>query len=315
MRAIAIDGFGGPEKLRAVELKRPAPRPGEILIRVVSAGVNPVDFKIREGKLAALLPHEFPLIPGWDAAGVVERIGEGATRFRKGDRVWAYARKPTVQWGCYAEYVAVPESSAGPMPGRLLYEEAAAVPLAALTAFQALFDRPGLEAGSRVLIHAAAGGVGHFAVQLARNAGAEVYGTAGPRNGGFVMELGARAALDYTSEDFVDAARRHCPQGFDLVLDAVGGETLERSYGLVRPGGRLVGIVEEPDAARAREHGISAESIFVRPDAEQLGILARLIDEKRLEAHVQKIYPLSGAAEAQRTLAEGHVRGKLVLNL
>lgn len=315
MRAIAIDGFGGPERLRKMDLPRPVPSRGEVLIRVVSAGVNPVDCKIREGLLADRMPHAFPLIPGWDAAGVVEGLGEGANRCRKGDRVWSFARKTVVQWGCYAEYVCVPEEQVARMPVKLLYEEAAAVPAAALTAFQCLFGSPGVTRGSRLLIHAAAGGVGHFAVQLAREAGAEVWGTAGPSNRAFVVELGARGVIDYTSEDLGEAARRSVPGGFDLVLDAVGGETLARSHDLVRPGGRLVSIVEQPDAGRARESGFSAHFLAVRPDAEQLGILARQIDDRRLRPHVQRIFPLADAAGAQTEVAAGHVRGKLVLNL
>jgi NADPH2:quinone reductase len=315
MRAIAIDRFGGVEQLRPVALPRPRPDQGEILIRVVAAGVNPVDWKIREGMLSEMMPHQFPLVPGWDAAGVVEELGQGSARFRKGDRVWSFAKKPVVQWGCYAEYVTVLEESVSLMPGKLLFEEAAAYPAAALTAFQCLFGRPGVATGSRVLIHAAAGGVGQFAVQLAHHAGAEVWGTAGTANQAFVMELGARRSIDYTKEDFAEAARRDCAEGFDLVLDAVGGETLRRSYELVKPGGRLVGIVEPPDEAKAGERGIGAHQLFVEPDAEQLGILAGLVDQGRLRTHVQKIYDLADAAKAQIDVAEGHVRGKIVLNL
>lgn len=315
MRAIAIERFGGPERLQAMDLPRPAPDRGEVLIRVVSAGVNPVDHEIREGLLADRIPHAFPLIPGWDAAGVVEGLGQAADRFRKGDRAWTFARKAVVQWGCYAEFVSVPQDQVAPMPARLLYEEAAAMPAAALTAFQCLFDSPGVERGSRVLVHAAAGGVGHFAVQLARQVGAKVWGTAGPSNQAFVMGLGAHRVIDYVGQDFVEAARRDSPEGFDLVLDAVGGDTLARSHELVRPGGRLVSIVEQPDAGRASEGAFSTHFVVARPDAGQLGRLARLVDEQRLRPHVQRIYRLAEAAEAQREVAAGHVRGKLVLNL
>jgi NADPH2:quinone reductase len=315
MRAVAIEEFGGPEKIQGMDLPRPKPSKGEVLVRVVAAGVNPVDWKIRAGKLAEWLPHAFPLVLGWDAAGVVEELGEGATRFRKGDRVWTFARKPVVQWGCYAEYLAVAEESVALMPSKLLYEEAAAFPAAALTAFQALFDRPGIESGSRVLVHAAAGGVGHFAVQLAKHAGAFVYGTAGPDNQAFVMELGATGAIDYRKEDFVEAAQRDCPGGFDLVLDGVGGQTLTRSFDLVKPGGRLVSIVDEPDGEKARERGVGAELHVVSPSAEQLGIIARLVDQGSLRCHVQRIFRLAEAAEAHKLGAEGHVRGKLVLNV
>lgn len=315
MRAIAIEEFGGTSKLRLMELPRPRPAAGEILIRTVAAGVNPVDYQIREGRLRELFPHRFPLIPGWDVAGVVEEQGPGTSSFRKGDRVWAYARKPIVQWGCYADYVSLAEHQVSAMPVRLLFEEAAAVPLAALTAYQALFARSGIGAGSTVLIHAAAGGVGHFAVQLARYAGARAIGTASGANHSFVMGLGAEAAIDYTREDFGDALKRSQPGGVDLVLDSIGGQTLERSFAVLKPGGRLVSIVEEPDPTLAERHGIQAHFIFVEPSAEQLGKLARLSDQKLLRAHLQKIYPLAQAAEAQETSAAGHVRGKLVLAL
>jgi NADPH2:quinone reductase len=315
MRAIAIDEFGGPEKLRQMALPRPRPETGEVLIRVVSAGVNPVDCEIREGKLRDTFPHKFPLIPGWDVAGVVEEFGEGASRFRKGDRVWAYARKPTVQGGCYAEYVALPEKSVALMPTKLLFEEAAAVPLAALTAHQALTSRTGIERGGTVLVHAAAGGVGHFAVQMAHNAGAHVIGTASAAKHSFVLGLGAEACIDYTQEDFVEAIRRSAPNGVDLIVDSVGGKTLTRSFEALSRGGRLVSIVDEPDMEIAEQRCVVAHSLLSEPSGDQLAVLARLFDQKKISTHVQKIYPLSAAAEAHKTLEEGHVQGKLVLNL
>lgn len=315
MRAMAISEFGGPEKLRRFDLPRPRPAKGEVLVRVVAAGVNPVDGKIREGQLAATFPHAFPLIPGWDAAGVIEEFGEGATRFRKGDRVWTYARKAVVQWGCYAEYVAVPESSVALMPSKLLYEEAAGVPLAALTAYQCLFARGGIGKGSRLLVHAAAGGVGHFAVQLAADAGAFVLGTAGPRNQEFVLGLGARVVVDYEKDDFVEVVRREAPDGLDFALCCLDEPILERTLPLMKAGGRLVSITVPPDGGIAAASKVFAYHHFVEPDAEQLGLLARLVDRGRLKPHVQKIYPLAEAIDAQTTVAGGHVRGKLVLNI
>lgn len=315
MRAIAIDEFGGPEKLRPMALPRPKAGKGEVLLHAVSAGVNPVDWMICEGQLVDAMPHRFPLIPGWDVAGVVEELGEGASRFRKGDRVWAYARKDTVQWGCYAEYVAVPERAVSMMPAKLLFEEAAAVPVAGLTAYQCLFGKPGISAGQTVLIHAAAGGVGHYAVQLAKQAGAIVIGTGRSENHSFILGLGAEACIDYTHEDFRDALRRHAPEGADMILDAVGGETLERSIAALKPGGHLVSIVDRPDRDEAARAGVSARALIADPSGEQLDALARMFDRKQLRTEVQKIYPLAKAAEAHRTLREGHVRGKLVLNI
>jgi NADPH:quinone reductase-like Zn-dependent oxidoreductase len=315
MRAIAIEDFGGPERLQLMSLPRPKAGKKEVLIRAVAVGVNPVDWAIREGRLKEILPHAFPLVPGWDVAGVIEEMGEHATRFRKGDRVWSYAWKPRVQWGCYAEYVAVDEASVALMPTKLLYEEAASVPLAALTAWQCLFHHAGVGPGASVLVHAASGGVGHFAVQLARHAGADVIGTAGTSNQPFVLELGAVATVDYTKEDFREVVRRHRPEGVDLAICSTDAETMKRSYDVIKPGGRLVSLIGAPDHDEAARHKVTACDLFVEPDAEQLATLAGLIDLGKLRPHVQKIYGLRDAAEAQKRSAEGHVRGKLVLNL
>jgi NADPH2:quinone reductase len=312
---MAVEEFGGPDKLRPMALPRPRPAKGEILIRVVSAGVNPVDCMIRAGKLSEHFPHGFPLVPGWDLAGVVEAFGEGASRFRKGDRVWACARKPTAQWGTYAEYVCVSEDSIALMPAKLLFEEAAAVPLAALAAHQCLFAEPALAPGQTVLVHAAAGGVGHFAVQLAKHHGARVIGTGSSASQSFIVGLGAEVGIDYSKESFREPVRRHCPDGIDLIIDLVGGETLANSYELVRPGGRLVSLAAEPDPEAAASRGITAHSQFVEPSGDQLEGIARLFDRHAVKTHVQKIYPLANAADAHRTLEASHVQGKLVLNL
>ncbi|MHC4428545.1 MAG: NADP-dependent oxidoreductase [Planctomycetota bacterium] len=312
---MAILEFGGPDKLRPLALPQPEPSKGEILIRVVSAGVNPVDCMIRAGKLSDHFPHGFPLIPGWDVAGVVEAFGPGAGRFRKGDRVWACARKPTAQWGTYAEYVSVAEDSISLMPAKLLFEEAASVPLAALAAHQCLFAGQSLEPDQTVLVHAAAGGVGHFAVQLAKHHGARVIGTGSSASQSIILGFGAEAGVDYTKEDFREAVRRHWPEGVDLVIDLRGGETLAHSYELVKKGGRLVSLAEEPDSGAAADRGITAHSQFVEPDGDQLEAIARLFDRQAVKTHVQKIYPLAKAPEAHAALEDGHVKGKLVLNL
>jgi NADPH:quinone reductase-like Zn-dependent oxidoreductase len=192
------------------------------------------------------------------------------------------------------------------MPAKLLFEEAAGVPVAVLAARQALFGKPGIGAASVVLVHGAGGGVGHFAVQLARRAGARVIGTASGAKQPFILGLGAELGIDYQKEDFAVAVRRSFPAGVDLVLDTVGGETLARSYALLKPGGRLVSLVEAPAVG---------EMLFVEPDGEQLAVVGELFDQKALKVHVQKIYPLARAADAHRALEAGHVQGKLVLNL
>jgi NADPH:quinone reductase-like Zn-dependent oxidoreductase len=315
MRVMAIEGFGGPDALRQMALPQPAPARGEIQIRTVSAGVNPVDCMIRAGQLKDQFPHEFPLVPGWDVAGVVESFGEGAGRFRKGDRVWACARKPEAHLGTYAEYVSVAEDSMALMPSGLLFEEAASVPLAALAAWQCLFAEPPVASGSTVLVHAAAGGTGHFAVQFARHHGARVVGTASAANHSFVLGLGAEACIDYSTEDFREGLRRLRFDTVDLAIDLVGGDTLARSYEVVRRGGRLVSLAEEPDAGAAKDLGITVHSQYVEPRGELLERIARLFDAGAIKTQVQKIYPLAKAAEAHRVLEQRHVRGKLVLNL
>ncbi len=313
MRAVAIREFGGPEQVKLTDLPRPKPGRGEILIRVVAAGVNPIDWKTREGLLAGVVPHTFPIVLGCDVAGIVEELGEGAGRSRKGDKVWALVRKSVVQWGTFAEFVSVADSSASILPARLLFEEAAAVPMAALTARQAL-ARAGLRSGETILVHAAAGGVGHFAVQLAKNLGAKVHGTAGTANQPVVLGLGADGAIDYTREDFREALRRIAPEGVDVVLDCVGGETLARSFEVLKPGGRLVSTVDWNVAAPAGS-GIRAEAVSVEPSGEQLDVLGSAFARGKLKTRAGKIYPLKEASAALEESKAGHVSGKLVLAL
>ena len=312
MRCIAISEFGGVDRLRPTDLPRPSPGKNEILIRVVAAGVDTFDVDVREGRLREHIPHVFPVIPGWDAAGIVEELGETASRFRKGDRVWAYVLKPTVQWGCYAEFVAVAEESVALMPSRLLYEEAAAVPRAGLTALQCLSSSPGFGSAIDVLVHDAHGGVGHFAVQLARNSGARVVGTTDSDHQAFVLAQGAAATVDVGREQFVEATRRHCPDGVDLVVDTVGGKTLADSLELLKPGGRVASIVA-PDPTTAGSAPV--EHLFGEPSGAQLQQLARLVDEGKLQPHVDRIYSLSAVAEAHEHVEARRGPGKVVLNL
>ena len=313
MKAVAINAFGGPELLVVSELPRPKPERGEILIRTVAAGVNPVDWKVREGSLAKA-SHGFPLIPGWDVAGVVDELGESCQRFRKGDRVFAYARKPHIQWGTYAEYVAVPERHVALMPPSLLFEEAASIPCAALTAQQAL-ARAGISSGAVLLVLNGSGGVGHFALQLAKIAGARSIATAGPRNQEFVMNQGAEHAIDHTRDELAAAVTARFPSGVDIVLDAVGGPPLAEAVAVVKSGGVIVSVVDtlEPGIVAAR--GVRFERISSAPSGEQLAVFAAYAGRKTLRPHVQTIYPLAEAARAQEESRAGHVRGKLVLAL
>jgi NADPH2:quinone reductase len=314
MKAVAIHVFGGPEVLTVTDLPRPKAERGEVLVRTLAAGVNPVDWRNCEGRLAPGATHGFPLIPGWDVAGVVDELGEGCQKFRKGDRVFAYARKPHVQWGTYAEYVAVPERHVALMPPSLLFEEAAAIPCAALTAQQAL-ARAGLAAGSVLLVLNGSGGVGHFALQLAKIAGARSLATAGPRNLEFVMSQGAEAAIDHTRDELAEAVSGRFPGGVDIVLDAIGGAPLASSPALVKPAGVIVSVVDTLSPALFKDRGIRFERISSAPSGEQLAVFAAQAGRKQLRPHVQTIYPLAEAARAHEESRAGHVRGKLVLAL
>jgi NADPH2:quinone reductase len=314
MKAVAIQAFGGPEALALTELPRPKPERGEVLIRMLAAGINPVDWKIRQGLLSPAVPHGFPLIPGWDVAGVVEELGDGCQQFRKGDRVFAYARKPHIQWGTYAEYVAVAERHVALMPPSLLFEEAAAIPCAALTAQQAL-ARAGLAAGATLLVLNGSGGVGHFALQLARSAGARSLATAGPRNQEFVMSQGAEAGIDHTRDDLVQTVAERVPGGVDIVLDAIGGAPLAQSLETVKPGGVIVSVAGVLDREAAKQRGVRFERINSEPSGEQLAVFAALAGRKKLRPHVQSIFSLAHAARAQEESRAGHVRGKLVVSL
>lgn len=296
MRAIALDRFGDPEELRLRDdLPEPLVGPDGVLIAVRAAGVNPVDWKIRTGRLEGAFRHVFPLIPGWDAAGVVQAVGPAVTRFAPGDEVWAYARKDVVQDGCYAELVAVREDAVGIKPPSLSFEQAGAAPLAALTALQLLRDGVALQAGERVVVLAASGGVGHIAVQLAVAMGAEVVGVAGSRNQDFVRGLGAAEVVDYTAGDVAQEVGRA-----DAVIDLVGeGESLARALGA-----RFASIIAPPK---------EGAYVFVRPSAADLNVLAGHVAAGALRIEVEQALPLAQAAEAHRRSEGGRTRGKLVL--
>lgn len=315
MRAVAIDSFGHRDQLRLVDAPMPEPGPRQLRIRVVAAGANPVDFKIREGLLRARLPHQFPIIPGWDAAGIVDKLGPGCRRFPAGAEVYAYCRKAIVKDGAYADYVVVDERVVAPKPAGLDFAAAAAMPLAALTAWQSLFDAADLRRGQSVLIHGGAGGVGHYAIQLARAKGARIWTTASARNHAFVRTLGARHVIDYTQEDFVSSVRAELPDGVDVVFDTVGGDVQARSVETLRKGGTLVSILAFPDAAAVQARGVTPRYVFVSPHAGQLKKLARLAERGRLVPHVSTRLPLGEAAHAHELLEGGHTRGKIVLDV
>jgi NADPH:quinone reductase-like Zn-dependent oxidoreductase len=315
MRAIAIREFGGRDKLELLDVPEPKVPPDAVKIRVHAAGVSPVDWKLREGRLEPRFPHFFPVVIGWDAAGVVEEVGPGVVEVAPGDEVFAYCRKHFIGEGTYCEFVTVPVTFVAKKPAALSFEEAGAFPLVALTAYQALFFGAGLTAGETVLVYAAAGGVGSFAVQLALDAGAEVIGVASERNREHVLGLGAYEVIDYTQQDVVEAVRDFKPEGVDVVLDTIGGASLERAVEGVRDGGRLVSIAQPPTDERFSGRGIESTYVYVRPDGEQLEELAELAESGRLVVDVAEVLPLEQAGRAHELSESGHVRGKLVLRV
>jgi NADPH:quinone reductase-like Zn-dependent oxidoreductase len=313
MQAIAISEFGGPDRLELREVDDPLVGPDSVLIRVRAAGINPVDYKIRQGNLAGRIPHVLPLIPGWDVAGVVEQAGPAVTAFAPGDEVVAYCRKDFVRDGTYAELVAVRDYAVAPKPARLSFEEAGGLPLAGLTALQLVRDEMGVGAGDRVLVQAAAGGVGSFAVQIAKDAGAHVIATARAANHDYLRDLGADEVVDYTAEDVVAAVRDRHADGIEAVVDLAGGEVQERSADVLAAGGRLGSVTQPPDREALAARGLRGHYVFVRPSAAGLRTLGDMVDAGRLRVHVSEVVPLAEAARAHETLEGGHVRGKIVL--
>jgi NADPH:quinone reductase-like Zn-dependent oxidoreductase len=308
MKAVCIYSYGGPSVLVYEDAPRPLPGDGEVLVRVHAAGVNPVDWKIREGHLKEMLHHTLPLVLGWDVSGVVEALGDNTSRLRVGDEV--FSRPDISRDGAYAEFIIIRESEVALKPKSLDHIHAAALPLAGLTAWQTLFDAGGLSAGQRVLVHAAAGGVGSLAVQLAKWKGAHVVGTASARNHEFLRKLGVDQVVDYDTERFEDVV-----QPVDVVLDTMGGETQERSWKVLKRGGILVSTVSTPSAEAAAAHGVRQAFVFTTPSAAQLADIAKLADAEKLKAIVETILPLSDATRAQEMSQRGHTRGKIVLRV
>lgn len=307
MRAVRIHEFGGPDVLQLDEVPKPEPRPGEILIQVRAAGVNPVDYKIREGEYPPVQADKLPVTLGRDAAGVVAALGEGVGDFTVSDAVFLMVPQDR---GGYAEWLAAPADICVAKPASLDFVQAASVPLAALTAWQGLFSHGELQAGQKVLIHGASGGVGPFAVQFAKVKGAQVFATASGANRAFVESLGADQVIDYETERFEDIVH-----DVDLVYDLIGGATEDRSWSVLKHGGTLISTVHEPDAQKAAAAGVRARRYTAQPDGGQLRQIAALIDAGRVRVTVDRVFPLDQAAEAERHLQDDHVTGKVVLDM
>jgi NADPH2:quinone reductase len=315
MKAVLFNAYGGSDVLAVGEVPDPVPNDGEVRIQIHAAGVNPVDCKIRLGLVQQRIPHVLPVIPGWDAAGIIDAVGPGVSRLKVGDAVYAYCRKPIVQFGAYAEYIVLPEEQVALKPEKASFEEAASIPLAALTAWQCLFDASSLHNGQSVLIHAGAGGVGGFAIQLAKNAGAFVIATASRKNHEYVKQLGADEVIDYTKIDFRDAVLAAHPKGVDVVFDTVGGEVQIKSADVVRKGGVLVSILAYQDEQTLKAKGIQTNYVFVSPNREQLDKLAELFAAGKFKTHITAVFSLPEAAQAHDMIESRRTVGKIVLRI
>ena len=308
MKAIVAHQYGGPAVLKYEEAPRPEPKDDQVLVRVIAAGVNPVDGMILSGMFARNKTLAAPLIPGGDIAGIVEKAGNKITKLKKGDPVFAYLSLRNN--GGYAEHAVATEKEAAIKPASINFAEASAVPIVALTAWQALVDSAKLGPGQSVLIHGGSGGVGMFAIQIAKARGAKVFATASTANQEFLKQLGADVAIDYTKQKFEDIAK-----DVDVVLDSVGKDTLTRSYGIVKKGGFIATLVSDVDKNELDKHGIRGESISVVPNSEELTELGKLIDAKKIKVIVSQTFPLADAAKALQQVATGHTRGKIVLKV
>ena len=306
MKAIRVHQFGGPEVLKYEDAPRPVPAADEVLIKVYASGMNPVDWKMRAGLAESLFPIQLPFIPGWDVSGEIEEVGSDILTFKKGDEV--YGRPDVTRDGTYAEFVAVKANQINFKPKSINHDKASAVPLAGLTGWQGLFDYGHLEEGQKVLIHAAAGGVGSFAVQLAKWKGAYVIGTSSEENIDFLFDLGADEALDYKTVKFEDRLK-----DVDLVFDLIGGDTQQRSLKIIKKGGRLITTVQPKYQEEAKANDIHMEVFMTQSLPEELEQLGNLIDSGKIKPVVTKTFPLKDAAAAQIEMENGHTRGKMVL--
>jgi len=305
MQAIRVYAYGAPDQLKYEQTPRPEPEQGEVLLRVHAAGVNPADWKVRQGLFKAFGDQEFPYTPGADMAGVVVKVGPGVTNFQEGQQVYGHSNK-----GSYAEYATALVSALALKPASLSFDEAATVPVGATTAWQALFDNGHLQAGQRALILGASGGVGLFAVQFARWKGAHVIGTTSTSNSEFVYSLGAETVVDYTTTPVEQAVH-----DVDLVVDTVGGKALESALPTLKRGGTVVSIAGRVPPEKVQELSIRAAYMSAVVSSELLRQFARLIDEGQVKVFIQQVFSLDSAAHAHELSQHGHGRGRIVLHI
>jgi NADPH:quinone reductase-like Zn-dependent oxidoreductase len=308
MKAIVAHQWGGAEVLKVEETPVPQPKDNEILIKSFAAGVNSFDGTLLTGKYAKAFGTQLPWIPGYDVAGTVEKVGANVKKFKAGDPVYAFISIPN--GGGYAEYALAKENQAALKPETLSFVEAAGVPSVALTAWQSLVDKANVQPGQSVLIEGASGGVGIFAIPIAKVRGAKVLATASTANQDFLKQLGADVAIDYKTQKFEDIAK-----DVDVVVDAVGGETLKRSYPIVKTGGILVSLVGRVDQAELDKYGIRGMSLEAQYNGDQLAEIGKLIDAKKIKVIVSETFPLADAAKALAKADTGHARSKIVLKV
>jgi NADPH:quinone reductase-like Zn-dependent oxidoreductase len=306
MKAVVAHEYGAPEVLKYEDVPRPELKENELLVRVIACGVNPADPLVISGRMAKEFGTHVPLIPGYDVAGVVEQAGPKVTKFKKGDAVYGYA----LFGGGWAEYAVLAENEAALKPKNTTFTEAAAVPMGALTSWQSLVDAAKLSAGQTMLIHGGSGGVGSFAVQIAKARGAKVIATASTANQDLLKQLGADVAIDYTKTKFEDVVK-----DVDVVFDAVGRDTLARTYPIVKKGGIITTIVARPDPGQLEKYGIRGTSIASHPDGNELGEITKLIEAGKIKPIVSQVLPLSDAVKASQQAETHHTRGKIVLKI
>src|SRR5439155_3828880 len=332
MKAFIVDRYGGPDRVRAGETPDPKVGENDVLVQIHAAGVNPLDSKIRNGEFKQILPYRLPLILGNEAAGVVVRVGSRVRRFKPGDEV--YARQDKGRIGTFAEFIAIAEDDVAHKPKALTMEEAASIPLVGLTAWQALVERANLKKGQKVLIHAGSGGVGTFAIQLAKHVGAIVATTASAANLDLVTRLGADTAIDYRKDDFETILK-----DYDVVLNSLGGETLEKSLRVLKPGGKLISISGPPDPdfasdigaswivrlvmrllsyrirRKSRRRQVRYSFLFVRASGDQLREISSLIESGIIHTVVDRVFPFESTKEALAYVETGRAKGKVVVKV
>lgn len=310
MKAIVIDSYGGKEQLKEQQVEKPAIMDNQVLVEIHATSINPIDWKLREGYLKEMLPWEFPIILGWDAAGIIAEVGKDVKHFKVGDRV--FARPATTRQGTYAEYVPVDEDLLAHMPESMTFEEGAAIPLTGLTAYQCLVDFAEVKKGDKVLIHAGAGGVGSMAIQIANSIGAYVATTASDKNDELVKSLGANRVINYREEDFSELL-----EDFDAVLDTMGGEVLDKSFKVLKKGGKLISIAGQPSAEKAEQHEVKASDFWLEPSGEQLKKLANLYVSGELKPTIGEVFAFTerGLQDAHELSESHHARGKIIIKI